>query len=51
MKSKLNRINHILHRHLHDGDVSAMLHRTLIAIAVGILLVFALCIALAWGLR
>ena len=51
MKAKQNRVSHILHRYLHDSDVSDMLRRTLIAIAVGIMAVFALCVMLVWGLR
>ena len=51
MKSKQNRISHILRAHLNGGDVSAMLKRTLIAVAVGLWLVFALCVMIAWGLR
>lgn len=51
MKSQLHRINHILHTYLHDGNVSAMLKRTLIAVAVGIWIVFVMCVLLVWGLR
>jgi len=51
MKSQLNRVSHILHRHLNDGDVSAMLRRTLVAVAVGIWIAFALAVMIAWGLR
>ena len=51
MKAQRNRISHILHTHLHKGDVSAMLRRTLIAIAVGIMAVFGLAVMIAWGLR
>ena len=50
MKSKTE-ISHILRAHLNSGDVSAMLKRTLIAVAVGLWLVFALCMMIAWGLR
>ena len=51
MKSKQNRISHILRAHLNGGDVSAMLKRTLITVAVGIWVAFMACILLVWGLR
>ena len=51
MKAQRNRISHVLHRHLNNGDVTAMLRRTLITIAVIIWIVFALCVMIAWGLR
>ena len=50
MKAKSNRLSHILHRHFHNGDATAMLRRTLIAVAVGLWLIFMLCVLLAWGL-
>ena len=46
-----NQIENIFHRHLNNGDVSAMLRRTLIMVAVVIWLAFALCVLLVWGLR
>lgn len=49
--TKLNHISHILHAHLNDGNVTAMFKRTLIAVAVDIMAVFALCIMIAWGVR
>lgn len=51
MKAQRNRLAHILHAHLHDGDVTAMLRRTLIAVAIIIWLAFAVCVLLAWGMR
>ena len=51
MKAIHNRLAHILHHRLNNGDVSLMLRRWLIAVAVGIGLVFTLCVMLAWGVR
>ncbi|MDO8303922.1 MAG: hypothetical protein Q7T18_11840 [Sedimentisphaerales bacterium] len=51
MKAQLHRVSHILHRHLNNDDVTATFKRTLIMIAVGIWLAFALCAMIAWGLR
>lgn len=51
MKTKFNRVNHVLRVRLHNGDVSAMLKRTLIAVAIIIWVVFMSCMLLAWGVN
>ena len=51
MKAMKNRISHVLHRHLNNGDVTTMFRHALIVLAVGIMVAFALCVMLAWGLR
>ncbi len=51
MNAKQNRVVNFLHNHLNNGDVTAMLRRTLIGVAVGIWLVFMLCVLLAWRMR
>lgn len=45
-----NRLTYVLRQHLNGGDVSAMLKRTLIVIAVGIWIAFAACVLLVWSL-
>ncbi len=51
MKATRNRLTHILHRHLNDGDLTLMLRRFLIAVAVGLWLACVLGALLAWSLR
>ena len=50
-KATRNRLVHVLHRRLNNGDVTAMFKRTLVAVAVGIMAAFALAVMIAWGLR
>ena len=51
MKAKQNQVSRILHLHLNNGDVSAMLRRTLISVALGLWLACVLGALLAWGLK
>lgn len=51
MKTKYNQIINVLRNDLNGGDISYMLRRTLIAVAVGIWVACALAVLIAWGLK